>query len=576
LPIRRAPVMFRRPGGMRMEATYDFVIVGGGAAGCVLANRLSARSATKVLLLEAGPDTPPGAVPDDVRSVAPRSYFNSAYKWPLDAHMGTRAGPPAVRISQARILGGGSSVMGMVALRGTPDDYDGWAEAGATGWGWADVLPYFKRLETDRDFPGDMHGADGPTVIRRHKPEQWPPLSHAARDFAEKRQMPFIADMNGDFHDGLGAVPTAATETSRQSSAICYLDAAVRKRPNLRIETGATVERLVIEGGRAVGVEATVGGARQTFRAGEVILSAGALYSPGMLMRAGLGPAEELRALGIDVIADLPGVGANLQNHPSLYFCALMRRGMEQPAKLASQNNTSLRFSSNLPDCPPADMFAQLLSKTSWHKLGCKLATLTAVVHQPFSRGRVSLRSSHFADQPIVEFNYLADERDLTRLVLATRLLADFANSAEVAPICHTFYPVFVTDRLRKLNQPNASNAFKAWVVATLLDVAPWLSDRVGAMIGGSPDLVTLAEDRERLEAHIRANIAGTAHYVGTCRMGADSDPLAVVDPAGRVRGIAGLRVVDASVMPVIPRANTNIPTLMLAEKLAATIAAQA
>jgi len=135
LPIRRAPVMFRRPGGMRMEATYDFVIVGGGAAGCVLANRLSARSATKVLLLEAGPDTPPGAVPDDVRSVAPRSYFNSAYKWPLDAHMGTRAGPPAVRISQARILGGGSSVMGMVALRGTPDDYDGWAEAGASGWG---------------------------------------------------------------------------------------------------------------------------------------------------------------------------------------------------------------------------------------------------------------------------------------------------------------------------------------------------------------------------------------------------------------------------------------------------------
>ena len=551
---------------------FDYVIVGGGSAGCVLAHRLSAVPSLRVALIEAGADTPPGAVPAHILDSYPMPVFcGDTYIWPDLKAKATKTSAPRV-YEQGRVMGGGSSINVQSANRGLPRDYDEWAANGAPGWAWDDVLPYFRKLERDVNFPsGELHGSDGPVPIRRIMPEDWPPFCHAFADGLRANGFATLQDQNAEFGDGLFPGAFSNIDDKRVSTAVAYLDEATRKRPNLTVYPDLRVERIVMNGTAAQGVVAVASnGERVHLDAGEVVICAGALQSPAMLMRAGIGAKHELGELGIECLVDLPGVGRNLQDHPSLTFCHFLEPRFRMPLSRRRASMTAARFTSGVDGGESSDLYLSSATRAAWHSLGNRLGLFFLWCNRPYSRGRVQLVSSDAAVAPRVELNLLDDRRDLDRLAVGVRMLAKIVAASGLGHDQRDFFPAAFSPRVKALSRVGEGNALLTSMLGALLDTpAPIRRLLIERFFTRGLKISALLADERALADFIRANVFGVWHASGTCRMGGAHERSAVTDTEGRVHGTRGLRVVDASLMPRLPSANTNIPTIMIAEKIA-------
>jgi choline dehydrogenase len=478
----------------------DTVIVGGGSAGAALAARLSEDASRNVVLLEAGRDVERARVPADV---ADASCPTVAHDWGYEAE--TPDGR-TMAVPRARLMGGCSSTNATAALRGAPSDYDEWAALGNDGWSFADVLEFFCKLETDLDYSDAWHGRDGPIAIRRAATDQLREHQLAALDAARKLGARPVEDHNRPGALGVGLLPRNERWGVRMSTALTYLEPA-RSRPNLTVRAHAPVDRVILHAGRARGVRLAGG---EMLDADEVVLSAGAYNSPSILLRSGVGPAAELRALDVGVVADLP-VGANLMEHPLLSVDYVSRA-----APGADWFQTAWTGRSDRAGSDPYDL--HLLPGGPIEVAPDQVVFIVLVgLMRPRSRGNVALRSRDCEAPPRIVLGGLREPDDLARMVEGVERARELLN----------------TEPLRGLLVGD--------------EVRPGPGD---------------------LEAVVRREVGVYHHASGTCAMGS------VVDNEGCVLGLDGLRVVDASIMPTIPAANTNLPTIMLAERIAAMMTA--
>lgn len=572
------------------ENLFDHVICGGGSAGSVLAARLSEDPSRRVCLVEAGPDTPPEAVPADIRlSYHGHAVYNPDFLWrglkvtlPHRPHNRPEPQPKPRSYEQARVMGGGSSINGQLGNRGVPSDYDDWSREGAEGWSWAEVLPFFRKLETDLDFgETPLHGGGGPIPVRRIPREAWPGYSQAAAATWQASGLPYLADQNGDFRDGWFALTTAnAAADHRVSAAMGYLTAAVRARPNLTILARHLVLGLDFDAqGRATAVRlrAPDGDTRRLEVRRDIILSMGAIRSPAFLQSQGIGAPEDFSPHGIALRNHRPGVGRNLQEHPTMGMAALLPAASRMPGALTQRNiHVGVRWSSGLPGIAGGDMFALAIARPSWHAVGARLGAIQAWVNRSYSQGSVRIQGADPALHPEVNLNLLSDARDAERLMDALRRIALWHAMPALRGAIRYAFPAVYNEAVRKVAVRGLKNDVMTRLLAPILEL-PGAVHRaaIHAFITEAPPIAALLADEDKLEAFVRANATGQWHVSCTCRMGREDDPMAVTDSAGRVHGTPGLRVCDASVFPFVPSANTNFPTLMVAEKMAAAILAE-